>query len=74
MRPQASCPHARHAIPFLDRIGGLARTTSKVRSRSPCTKVGVASVLPLAMWKSSTPWMTRFIRAMAAVMVISPCP
>jgi hypothetical protein len=48
--------------------GGLASTTSKVRSRSPSTKAGAASVLPLAMWKSSTPCSTRFIRAMAAVM------
>jgi hypothetical protein len=47
---------------------------SKVRSRSPAAKAGAASVLPAAIWKSETPCRTKFIRAMAAVMVISSCP
>jgi hypothetical protein len=37
-------------------------------------KAGFESVLPVTTEKSSTPWRTRFIRAIAAVIWISSWP
>ena len=45
--------------------------SSDAAAITPAANAGAESVLPAATWKSETPCSTRFIRAIAAVMLMS---
>ena len=76
MRPNGSPLALKRSWPqFFEENGGLATTASNVRSRSPSTKAGVASVSPsLISAASPAPWRSMFIRAIAHVSGFSSWP
>ena len=70
--PRIALP--RGTVPLLDRVGRIGEDHVEGAEAVALDEAGELSVLPAAMWKSDTPWRTRFIRAIAAVMVMSSCP